>query len=344
MKDAIENDVSLEEDGDIAQQEPQREPTERDKRIAEIARQVNEMNGIKVDPVEQESAPAAEMAVEPVHDKAADPLQDLGYYRNASGELVTRMKINGEEREVPASQVKAYIQKDLAGDRKLQQAYEREQALIAHEQTLRAREAAMQQSFMAPKAHDDAQAAAKAVFDGVYDGDTEASAKALVEFLQRNQATVNPDQILAEAERRAVRVLEQREQERRQAEWAKSVDEGNRFLVDAHPEIYSDNNLFDMVNSKTARMVELMQRGDPEYATLTPKEIISRAATEVTAWLEGREVKAPVSDGGREARKASLKPIPRGMANPPPKPKAPEVDMSPEAIVARMRMGRAVQI
>ena len=343
MTDAIETDVSPDETNESAQPVPGREPTERELRIAEIARQVNEMNGIKVDdPADADTAIASEPE-SPATAKPVDRLQELGYYQNASGELVTRMKINGEEREVPASQVKAYIQKDLAGDRKLQQAYEREQALILHEQTLRAREAAMQQSFAPKQASEDIQAAAKAVFDGVYDGDTEASAKALVEFLQRNQATVNPDQILAEAERRAVRVLEQRESERRQAEWQKSVDEGNRFLVDAHPEIYRDNTLFDMVNTKTARMVELMQRGDPEYVSLSPKEIISRAATEVTAWLDGREVKAPVADGSREARKAALKPIPRGMSNPPSKPKAPEVDMSPEAVIARMRAGRAFQ-
>lgn len=334
--DAIENDVSpeLEAGAEADAKVVAREPTERDLRIAEIARQANELNGIKADP-NPESGPITDAKQE------ADPLKELGYFRNAAGELVTRLKINGEEREVPASQVKAYIQKDLAGDRKLQQAHEHEQALLARDQILREREAAVQETFRPPVADEDAQAAMKAALDDAYDGDTEAGAKALVEFLQRNQATVNPDQILAEAERRAVRVLEQRDQERRQAEWDKSVDEGNRYLLGAHPEIYSDNILFDMVNSKTAKMVELKGLGDPEYTSLTPKEIISRAADEVSTWLEGRGAKASASDGTREARKAGLKPIPRGMANPPQKPKAPDVDMSPAAVVSRMRASRA---
>ena len=343
---AIVNDASIdtehEDSEDFEGQDGEhiaanREPSEREKRMSEIAKQYDELNGRRA----PEQEVVTKEVVAPIEVIAKDdPLKELGYYHNPAGELVTKMKINGEEREVPASQIKAFLQKDIAGDQKLQQAYEREQAVLAYERTVREREAAMQQSFSKPQeASGDALAAAKAVFESMYDvdADEDAGAKALVEFLQRSNATVNPEQILAEAERRAARLLEQREQARAENEWKKSVEDGNRFLIEAHPEIYSDSNLFDMVNNKTARMVELKQRGDPDYAGMTPKEIIARAAEEVNEWL-GNKAEKP-QDGAREARKAGLKPIPRSMSNPP-KPKPTEIDMSPEAVLARMRAAR----
>jgi hypothetical protein len=360
----VNNDVSAEHDAadETIEQQPaaSREPTERERRLAELARQYNESHGISAEAddadepeggqqeySDDEPQPEVEAVAEsdPVERGAApDPLQELGYYRNAKGELVTKMKINGEEREVKADHVKAYIQKDLAGDYKLQQAAELEKRLQEREALLRQREGQIAQSLSQPPPRmgaDEARKQAQAVLEKLWDGDNEAAAEALAELLQRNTATVDPAQILSAAEARALSALEQREAARQQQEWQRSVDEGNRYLSEQHPEIYSDQRLFALVNNETARMVEAQKAGDPEFATLTPKDIIVRAAQEVQGWMDGRTTK-PASYGTREARKANLKPMPRGINTVRQSKPEPEVDNSPAAVVARMRASRAV--
>lgn len=334
-EEAIRDDVDVSEAEEAATETTGRELTERELRLAEIARQNDELNGITYDDPEPESEPQA---------VAPDPLEELGYYRNQAGELVTKMKINGEEREVKADQVKAYLQKDIAGDYKLQQAAERERRLQEAETLLKRREQEMRTSLsrQLPKmGAEEAKKHAKAVLERIWDGDEEKAIDALIEFQQRTQATVDPEQIRMEAERSALSAIEQRETQRKQAEWQSSVDEGNRFLSENHPEIYQDQRLFDLVNGETARMVQRQMAGDPEFAKLTPKEIISRAADEVQGWMTGRKEQPPEA-GTREGRKSNLKPMPRGLSTVQPAKKSTELDMSPKAVIERMRSSRAV--
>jgi hypothetical protein len=130
--DAIVTDVSTEEvvsADEQKQQETQttREPTEREKRIKELSQEHAKLNGYPETEAEQkeqvkqevqktEVLPEVDEAVQP--EATPDPLKDLGYYRNPKGQLVTKMKVNGQEVEVTADQMKAYIQKDIAGDRR----------------------------------------------------------------------------------------------------------------------------------------------------------------------------------------------------------------------------------
>lgn len=379
------NDVSADEAQAAADQEQQPAggqdrtrpvPSERERRLADIAREYEKAHGIeRGEAEEEESDPVPDPDQEDeetehaVHtddapgdeadedsdaetisaeqaDAPDDPLQELGYYRNARGELVTKMKINGEEREVKADHVKAYLQKDIAGDYKLQQAAERERRLQEKEQLLSERETQIQQSLSQqppkPLGADEAREQAKAVLERVWDGDSEAAAEALVEFLQRNgnAATVDPNQILSAAEQRALTAIEQREQAREQAVWQQSVDEGNRFLYEQHPEIYNDQRLFDLVNGETARMVQAQQAGDPTFTNLTPKDIIARAAEQVQGWMDERS--SPKRNGNRRERKAGLKPMPKGMSRTPSRQKPQEPDTSPAAVIQRMRAARAV--
>lgn len=348
LDDPIVTDGSAEDPAaaDTTQQAKAPDLRERDQRLAEIAREAEAAAGIKGS--EYEEAVVDEDDAEQVSDQGAaapDPLKDLGYYQKDDGKLYTKMKINGVEHEVAADQIKAYIQKDLAGDHKLQQAAERERRLQEQEQLLRQREAQIQQSLsQRPSAMDadEAKKQAKAVLEQLWGGDTEAATEALVGMMQRGNATVDPNQILLAAEQRALTAIEQREIQKQQQSWHQSVDEGNRFLMEQHPEIYQDQRLFDLVNGETARMVEAQQAGDPELATLTPKDIIARAAQEVQGWMTGRTQPPQKQDGNREQRKAGLKPIPRGMnATRQPKPEQ-TVDTSPSAVISRMRASRAV--
>ncbi|MFA5632974.1 MAG: hypothetical protein WC997_15820 [Porticoccaceae bacterium] len=352
--DAIVNDDVSAEDTAAGQEqhiEAQREPSERDVRLAEIAKQHNEAIGIQLAEEEEENIDGdetdgvIEQDLPEKQEAAPSPLADLGYYQKEDGKLYTKMKINGEEREVAADQIKAYIQKDMAGDYKLQQAAERERRLQEQEQLLRQREAQIQQSLSqrpSPVDAEEAKKQAKAVLDKIWEGDNDAAAEALAEVLQRGNATVDHGRILEAAEARALSAYEQREQAKQQQEWQRSVDEGNQFLKSQHPEIYSDQRLFDLVNGETARMVQAQQVGDPEFENLTPREIIAKAAQEVQGWMDGRAQPKPSGGGTREQRKANLKPIPQGLGSVrQPKPTK-EIDTSPAAVIGRMRASRAV--
>lgn len=367
------DDVSADAPQDAADQGPgqdaAREPTERERRLAEISRQHAEREGYltpgddapseadtdtaatEQDKTEQHTAEqdAGGQDSQDGAQAAHDPLEELGYYRKSDGKLYTTMKINGEEREVAADQIKAYLQKDLAGDYKLQQAAERERRLQEVERQIRDREAQLQQSLSRQnrppaKGAEEIRQQAEAVLQKVWDGDDKAAADALVEFMQSSTSAVDHDQLLTQAEHRVMTALEKREAEKKQREWAQSVEEGNKWLASTRPEVYQDDELFDLVQSKTARMVESQQRGDPDLAALTPRQIIEKAANDVQDWLDGRKgtPRKGANDEGREQRKAALKPLPRGMAKQPTRQAKQEVDMSPAAVVERMRQSRPV--
>lgn len=365
--DAIEGqqpeDVSAEDNQAADDTQPEaveqpRELTERERRMAELVKERYESEGIEYEPAgdseleeepEQKAASQEEGGEEPEAAEQPDDLKALGYYRKPDGKLYTVVKVNGEEREVLADQVKAYLQKDLAGDWKLQQAADRERRLQDIERQLNERQAQMEQSLSKQNPPskldaDQARQQAKAVLQKIWDGDDDAAADALTEFLQKtSNGQQDSSQLLEEAERRAMSALERREAEQQQKQWQASVAEGNTWLSSQHPEIYQDQKLFNLVNGETERMVQAQQNGDPEYANLSPKDIIERAATEVQTWMNGRIEKPKESTApDRQARKDGLKPMPRGLSKQPSQKPKPEVDTSPAAVIARMRQSRAV--
>lgn len=360
IDDQLDQDVSADEQqtaGDTPPEERAGEPremTERERRMAELVKERYEHEGIDYEPAsegepeegEQDAATQDEGGDDPAEEAAeTDDLQALGYYRKPDGKLYTTVKVNGEEREVLADQVKAYLQKDLAGDWKLQQAADRERRLQEMERQLKEREAQIQQSLSKqPPSGMDADSArqqAKAVLQKIWDGDDDAAAEALTEFLQKTSAGQNPDELLREAERRAMTAMERREAERQQQEWQSSVAEGNRWLQTQHPDIYRDQKLFNLVNGETERMVLAQQAGDPDYANLSPRDIIARAADEVQQWMDGRK-EQPQRTASRQQRKDGLTPMPRGLSKQPSQKPKHDVDTSPAAVIARMREARAV--
>lgn len=363
------DDVSAEQqqaagDTQPSTEPPERELTERERAMAEIAQQYREQQGYgdaeddddpddaataaeeggtEQDPDRQDAGEEGKPGEAAAHD---DPLQELGYYRKPDGKLYTTMKVNGQEREVPADQVKAYLQKDLAGDVKLQQAADRERQLTQREQQLRNMEQQLRQQSSHPPEQGDEEIRqqAKTVLSKVWDGDDDAAAEALADFIRQNSARVDTDQILSEAERRAMSAVEQREAQRQQREWENSTREGINWLREHHPRVLDDDNLREFVDVRTARMVEARQNGDPEFADMTPRQIIEKAAGEANEWLQ-KQTQTQAGDtpgNAREARKRNLKPMPRGMSKQPSQRVPEEPDTSPAAVIARMRQSRAV--
>lgn len=343
---------------------PERDLSERERAMAEIAQQYRDHHGYG-DPEDDDDPDAAAAADdggteqdpdrqdagedgEP--DEAAaqdDPLKELGYYRKPDGKLYTTMKVNGQEREVPADQVKAYLQKDLAGDVKLQQAADRERQLTQREQQLRNLEQQLRQQSSHPPSQqgdEEIRQQAKSVLSKVWDGDDDAAAEALADFIRQNSARVDTDQILSEAERRAMTAVEQREAQRQQREWEQSTREGINWLRETHPDILDDDDLREFVDVRTARMVEARENGDPEFADMTPRQIIEKAAGEANDWLkkQAQQLAGDTPGNAREQRKRNLKPMPRGMSTQPSQKAPEEPDNSPAAAIARMREARAV--
>ncbi|MDP2346812.1 MAG: hypothetical protein Q8N34_03705 [Gammaproteobacteria bacterium] len=285
----------------------------------------------------------------PVDDEA---LAALGFYRNDSGQIVTKIKVNGEEREMSAEQYKSHMQKDLAGDSKLQSASEIERQLAQRKQQLDQQEEKLRTTMTAQKkpSEEDAKKlreTIKSAFDKVYDGDLESATETLMQvMLERgNATTLTSEEIQQQVEQTVLSTTKKQEQARELQAWNQSVDDGNRELAKNHPEIYKDPNLFDLVNSTTARMLESRDKGDPDYVKLTPKEIIAKAADEVNQWLGNKRGGKEVDAGNtRENRKANLKPVVRGMDSVTRKPPKQELDMSPTAVINRMAKSRATAI
>lgn len=339
MKDdaIVNNDVSADDAADETQnQQPKHEPSDRDRAISEIAKQAEQHgNPVTDDEQEEDQSPVTEKAEA---DKQSDPLAELGYYKNAAGDLVTKIKVNGEEREIKADQLKAYLQKEMAGDLKLQQASEQARRNAEKEQWIVDQEKRLKETMNKQPSQEDAEKTrlrVKEALNKMWDGDIEAATESLTELLQRGNATVDTSQIESLAERAAESSIEKREQKRASEAWERSVNEGNDALRADHPEIYADPRLFDMVNAETERMLK-----DTANSNLTPKDIIAKAADSVSEWLGGRAPSKEKPDS-RQERKANLKPVVSGMNKvhrPAPKP---QIDTSPMASIERMRAGRA---
>jgi hypothetical protein len=351
MKGAIENiDVPADDAGELDQGQDtasggegqERELTPREKALNEIARQNNELNGIVVPESEDHDDD-----LQQTQQQAAvnDPLQELGYYKNEAGVLVTKMKINGVEREVPASQVKAYLQKEIAGDQRLQQAAERERQLQKKEQEIAQRETQLKSTLAKPQPPtlgvEEAERQAKEFYQNFWHGSEEEAVKAIQNIMRRDNATVDADQIAEQAAAKTMSKIEQQENQKRQQVLAASVDKGNELLKRDFPEVHADPRVFSLVNAEVDRLAMAQKSGDPALKEKLPEHLIVQAATHIREFL-GRPLKKPGTpqDGSRADRKAGLKPVVRGRSIGSDPRKEPQIDTSPAAVVARMKGAR----
>jgi len=354
MNDTTQMGVSTDEQDSVdTEVTEKRELTDRERMMNEIARQNAELEGREypAETAEETTELSADtqatddgLSADAPAKAAADPLDELGYYRKPDGQIYTKLKINGEEREVLASQVKAYSQKVIAGEQALRQAAEERTRLQAERADLdRERQERLRQSLSQPSPMDadDIKDKAKAFIQKIYDGE-EGAENDLVAFMQSARTTVNPNDIIQAAKAEMKSELERERQADFDRSWSQSVEDGNEALYNNHPEIYQDQTLFGMVNNRTAEMVQAKQQGDPEYINLAPADIIAKAATEVQDWLDSRTNKAKPSGNSRQQRKDGLKPMPNGLGTVNQKPKAPVLDTSPLAAIARMKNSRAV--
>lgn len=337
MTDAIQQDVSTEEQGaPLTAEEVQkgneaalraeiydRSNTVRESVAEKFERERAERLGL---PVEEkaddgdegdEGAPPVAAQPEPVREerREAPPAPpapredgDLPVYRNAKGEFVTKLRVNGVDQEVPYERVKATMQKHLAADQRLQYASDLVRKAEERAAAIEERERRLRESAQPPRGvvtDEEAEREAKAIIDKLLDGEADEAAKELAKAMRRGTAVApTPDlhEIEEKAAQRALRKIEE-------TEYQKDLGRGTQRFSETFPEIVNDPDLFTLANQKT---IELQR----EKPYLSPSEILMEAGEYVASRFvrpSGRQpAGTPASTApSRQQRKDNLKPMPK---------------------------------
>lgn len=346
MNDAIHQDVSQPSiEGTVAEEqlpliEEADNLTDRERKMRDLVDAHNASNWHDEEPEEIPEEKVADVA-------RPDPLASLGYYQNAQGEYVTKLKVNGQEREVSAEQLKAYMQKDIAADQKLQHAADWEKRLKEQEEQMRIRSQAMQSSLSQPPKEElgaDELKRAKAVLEKVYDGDQETAAKELAELInssRRQQPTLSEDQIKAVVDSQLTQAEQARAKRNAEKAWQDSVAAGINDFNTNFKELASDEVYFNEVDRRTKVMLDKQKANDPEFINKTPQEMIRIAAEETKRWADEKTGKNSASQS-RQDSKSKLSSMPAASNLRYQKPQKPQVDHSPSAVIENMRRQRSI--
>lgn len=268
-------------------------------------------------------------------DAAQEPLEALGYYRNDKGDLVTKLNVSGRVVEVTPDQMKAYVQKDLAGDQKLQQAADRERKLEQDQQDLERSREALRREVQPPEmGADELQAAIKSAAGKlIEDGDEDAFAEGMASLMQQRQAPTVDEETLRQMVKSE---SDNRDAAKARDDFGTSLDKGIERFESEYKELANDTALSAVVNDKTREFMAIQRDKDhPNYSKFinkTPEELLIKAAEDTQEWWSGRDGKPEkvVADGGedRQANKDKLKRMPKGQghAHAKEKPKAPVTD------------------
>jgi hypothetical protein len=217
--------------------------------------------------------------------------------RRDGDQWFTKVKVNGEEHEVPFDDVVKRYQKDSAADRRLAQASERQKQLDAYAARLEQRERDLMQKARPPvpkpgQARPSARTTAapsndldaKALTEALYSGDEDAATKAFAKLLARTQQAapaatpaVNESVIAERVQKR----IEEEAQRRKAMQFERDrVDALERFNEE-YKDIIDDPYLRDMADSETVRIMN-------EQGATDPWEIMKASGDKVREWLASR--------------------------------------------------------
>lgn len=245
---------------------------------------------------EEEEAELADPTPAPVPEK---------YYRNANGDWVTKIKVNGEEQEMSLEKVLAIAQKHESADRRLQEASQKQKALneMAHELQLKEARLRQQRQQPLPSNNQDVksdEAYAKDVqeaLERMYDGEISEAADRLNKIMSergKSQQMIAPtidEQYLID--RAAEQAFQRTQQVSNQRMFESSIASGKKWMAETYPQFMKDPELYDMVNAKTATIMQ-------ENPNLSPDQIIKQAANRI-AELTGNKAVT------RESEKTKLR-------------------------------------
>lgn len=361
MKDATQTGVSAEAtesqqtEEAVETQETELSPNEqlkneiygRNKVVEDLAARFHaqrlESLGLTEEP--EEEAPVAETDSEEVEavsapepappvTQPAPSAPDVPVYLKG-GQYFTKLKVNGQEQEVPYERVRATMQKHVAADQRLQHATDllrkaEERDRVTRENETRLRQRVSQPPQGAEDTDEDLKAVAQTVINKLLDGEAEQAADDLVKMIKGRRAAPAPDigEIEQRATARALETIEQRD-------FQKDIERGNTLFVEKYPEIMADPDLFLLADQKTIEIRE-------EFPYLSPSEVMLRAGEEVVKKFVRRPAEPTAATSAvRNERKQGLKPMPRPASarKQAPAPQAPPMSTK-ESYLAEIRKAR----
>lgn len=242
------------------------------------------------------------------------------------------VKVDGIEQSIPIDEARAIIQKNMAADKRLQEAALKQRQLSEWEQQLQERAQSVQQSQQLPNQGaitDELKDKAQEVVDRLYDGDTDDAVEALTDILASGRSTATPDaeQLSSKAAEKALQTMQQRE-------FDAEVETSRQQFKQDFADIADDPYLYDMADKHT---ITLMQQ-HPDWK---PTQVINEAGRLTREWVTTIRSNGAGQPTSRSQRKEQLVGMPRSQSSqsyqPPPKDNYPK---SPEEVIAEMRAAR----
>jgi len=251
--------------------------------------------------------------------KADPPETDQPLFM-ANGQWMTRIKVDGEIKEIPFARLQAAAQKLEAGDKRLEEANRLRQEIDQREQMLLQREQQLTNQPPAQGAEgqtDDIKAIVRQYHEALLNGDDEdvtADLLAKLATAGRQQPQVDVSQLAQQVERQVEARYTERQQEsaRKEQESAHKADLRDAFSTfkDEFKDVASDQALLDMADRLTVTVSQ-------EYPTYTPIQVMREAGRRTRDWLNDK-----TSGATRTNRKRNLKTATGTGASQPGKPEA----------------------
>ena len=326
--DALEEaSVEAQEENDLSRDSELRSKVSvRDKMLEDIASNVQEGRD---EGLESEDS-TEEVKEEPV--KAAAP--DLPVWHDGE-QWVTKIKVNGEELQVPFDSLKTSHQKDRASQKKFEAAAEKEQELFVKEQQLRsyAEELQKQQPSKedaAQKSNVDFDSVINQYHDALYQDDS-AKATELLKTLTnsgRGTATQSMEEVVSRALKSYDESKKAESTAKERASYHKSLEEAIYFFEENYKDIASSPELRAVADNLTV----ILTQENPEW---TPMEIVKTAAEYTKEWAGSIN---KTSDG-RVARKKRIVTQPKSMNRSSSGPEEQKI-LTPSEIIEEMKTAR----
>ena len=242
------------------------------------------------------------------------------------------VKVDGIEQEMPIDEARAVIQKNLAADKRLNDAVLRQQQLQQWEQKLVQREQQFQAKPTVQSADTggDLKEQVQTAVDKLYDGDTDEAVEALTGIIEgRNQATpINTDAIVAQAKEEVLQI-------QRKDEFEKEVMTARSQFNEQFKELAEVPELMDQADQRTITLMN-------EHPDWTPTQIIMEAGRKTQEFVNN--IRGDGADNGqttRSERKANIKPMPRSNGSINYQTEAPKPEkISSKQVISQMREAR----
>lgn len=253
----------------------------------------------------------------------------------------TRVKVNGEEMEVPFTDVVAKYQKDSAAERRLAEAAERQKQLDQYAARLEQRErdimARLKQTTPTapvprPGQKPGPSIDARKITEALYSGDEDAATKAFEALLAQTRQespvrppVVNEDVIAARVQQR----IDAENTKRKQLAFERRRVEALEKFKEEYRDVWDDPYLKNLADEETVRLYNENPNNDPW-------EIMKSSAESVRNWLKTRT--GTHQDRGSKKRSAtSVTGAARARANLSPEDNAPKTASDVIADIKRAR-------